>query len=84
MASILTNNSAMVALQTLNGINKNLDGIQSQISTGKKVGNAKDNAAVWAISSVMQSDVKGFKARMRDQSWSFCNSGILAFRSSSV
>ena len=61
MASILTNNSAMVALQTLNGINKNLDGIQSQISTGKKVGNAKDNAAVWAISSVMQSDVKGFK-----------------------
>ena len=57
MASILTNNSAMVALQTLNGINKNLDGIQSQISTGKKVGNAKDNAAVWAISSVMQSDV---------------------------
>lgn len=61
MASILTNNSAMVALQTLNGINKNLDGIQAQISTGKKVGNAKDNAAVWAISSVMQSDVKGFK-----------------------
>lgn len=59
--SILTNNSAMVALQTLKGINKGLDQVQSQISTGKKVGNAKDNAAVWAIASVMQSDVKGFK-----------------------
>ena len=61
MGSILTNNSAMVALQTLNGINKNLNQVQNQISTGKKVGTAKDNAAVWAISSVMQSDVKGFK-----------------------
>jgi flagellin len=61
MASILTNNSAMVALQTLNGINKNLNDVQSQISTGKKVATAKDNAAVWAISSVMKSDVKGFK-----------------------
>ncbi len=61
MASVLTNNSAMVALQTLQSTNKNLSEVQSQISTGKKVGNAKDNAAVWAISSVMQSDVKGFK-----------------------
>lgn len=61
MASILTNNGAMVALQTLKGINKGLTDVQSQISTGKKVGSAKDNSAVWAISSVMKSDVKGFK-----------------------
>ncbi|MGG7566699.1 flagellin [Rhodovulum sp. DZ06] len=61
MASILTNNGAMVALQTLKSINKGLDNVQGQISTGKKVGSAKDNSAVWAISSVMQSDVKGFK-----------------------
>ena len=61
MASILTNNGAMVALQTLTKINKGLDTVQSQISTGKKVGTAKDNSAVWAISTVMQSDVKGFK-----------------------
>lgn len=61
MASILTNNGAMVALQTLTKINKGLDTVQGQISTGKKVGTAKDNSAVWAISSVMQSDVKGFK-----------------------
>ncbi|PIE12421.1 MAG: flagellin [Rhodobacterales bacterium] len=62
MSSILTNNSAMVALQTLKGINKGLEGVQSEISTGKSVASAKDNSAVWAISKVMESDVSGFKA----------------------
>ena len=62
MSSILTNTSAMVALQTLKGINKNLADVQGQISTGKMVANAKDNAAVWAISKTMESDVQGFKA----------------------
>ncbi|SLN63195.1 flagellin [Roseisalinus antarcticus] len=62
MSSILTNNGAMVALQTLKSINKNLNDTQSLISTGKSVNNAKDNSAVWAISKVMESDVKGFKA----------------------
>jgi flagellin len=61
MSSILTNTSAMVALQTMKGINKNMSAVQSEISTGKAVGSAKDNAAVWAISKVMESDVKGFK-----------------------
>lgn len=61
MSSILTNNSAMVALQTLKGINQSLSKTQSEISTGKSVASAKDNAAVWAISKVMESDVKGFK-----------------------
>ncbi len=62
MSSILTNNSAMVALQTLKSINTGLSDVQNQISTGKKVSSAKDNSAVWAISKVMESDVKGFKA----------------------
>ena len=61
MSSILTNTSAMVALQTMKGINKNMNAVQSEISTGKAVGSAKDNAAVWAISKVMESDVKSFK-----------------------
>lgn len=61
MSSILTNSSAMVALQTLRGINSNLSKTQDEISTGKSVGSAKDNAAVWAISKVMEADVKGFK-----------------------
>lgn len=60
MSSILTNNSAMVALQTLNSINKNLGMTQGEISTGKSVASAKDNASVWAIAATMQSDVDGF------------------------
>ena len=62
MSSILTNTSSMVALQTLKGINSNLQKVQSEISTGKSVNSAKDNAALWAISKVMESDVAGFKA----------------------
>lgn len=61
MSSILTNTGAMVALQTLKGVNASLGSTQNEISTGKSVANAKDNAAVWAISKVMDSDVKGFK-----------------------
>jgi flagellin len=61
MSSILTNNGAMVALQTLKSINSNMEMTQSEISTGKSVANAKDNSAVWAISKVMEADVAGFK-----------------------
>ncbi len=61
MSSILTNTSAMVALQTMKGINASLNKTQADISTGKSVATAKDNAAVWAISKVMESDVEGFK-----------------------
>ena len=62
MSSILTNNSAMVALQTLKSINSNLSDTQNAISTGKEINTAKDNASVWAISKVMESDVAGFDA----------------------
>ena len=62
MSSILTNTSAMVALQTMKSINKNMAMTQSEISTGKSISSAKDNAAIWAISKVMESDVNGFKA----------------------
>ena len=62
MSSILTNNSAMVALQTLKSINNDLGKTQGEIATGKTVASAKDNSAVWAISKVMESDVSGFNA----------------------
>jgi flagellin len=61
MSSILTNTSAMVALQTLKTVNTDLQKTQGEISTGKSVATARDNSAVWAISKVMESDVKGFK-----------------------
>ncbi|NIZ13521.1 flagellin [Phaeobacter sp. HF9A] len=62
MSSILTNNGAMVALQTLQTVNRNLTETQNAISTGKKIETAKDNAAVWAISKTMESDIAGFEA----------------------
>ncbi|MVO14781.1 flagellin [Parasedimentitalea maritima] len=62
MTSILTNNGAMVALQTLQSVNDNLTTAQNEISTGKRVGSASDNAAVWAISKTMESDIAGFEA----------------------
>jgi len=61
MSSILTNQSALVALDTLRGINKNLGSVQNEISTGKKVSNAKDNSAIYAISTVIQTDIDSFK-----------------------
>ena len=62
MSIILTNNGAMVALQTLKSINSNLTDTQNAISTGKEVATAKDNASVWAISKTMESDVSGLDA----------------------
>lgn len=59
--TLLTNNSATVALQNLRSVNRNLAAVQEQISTGKKISNAKDNASIFAISSVIKSDVEGFK-----------------------
>jgi len=61
MSSILTNNSAMVALESLRNINRNLENVQAEISTGKKIASAKDNASIWAISTVMTTDVESFK-----------------------
>ncbi|TNJ46703.1 flagellin [Phaeobacter sp. B1627] len=62
MSSILTNNGAMVALQTLKSVNDELNDTQTSISTGKEIGTAKDNSAVWAISKTMESDIAGFEA----------------------
>ena len=61
MSSILTNQGAMVALQTMKSINKNMGAVQNQISTGLKVGTAKDNSAIWAIGKTMSSDAEAMK-----------------------
>jgi flagellin len=62
MSSLLTNESSLVALTTLRQINKNLSMVQQEVSTGKSISNARDNAAIWAVSTVMQSDVDSFEA----------------------
>jgi flagellin len=52
----------MVALQNLKSINMDLSKTQNEISTGKSVSSASDNASMWAISKVMEADVAGFSA----------------------
>ena len=61
MSSILTNTSSMIALESLRKTNLSLAQVQSEISTGKRISNAKDNAAIWAISTVMSTDAESFK-----------------------
>ncbi len=58
MASIMTNASALTALQSLNATNKNLETTQGRISTGYRVAEASDNAAYWSIATTMRSDNK--------------------------
>jgi flagellin len=58
MSSIMTNTSALTALQSLNATNKALETTQSRISTGYRVSSASDNAAYWSIATTMRSDNK--------------------------
>jgi len=56
MASIMTNSSALTALQSLSATQKSLDTTQARISTGYRVSQASDNAAYWSIATTMRSD----------------------------
>lgn len=58
MASIMTNTSALTALQSLAATNKALETTQSRISTGYRVAEASDNSAYWSIATTMRSDNK--------------------------
>ncbi len=62
MTSLLTNSSAMTALQTLSQTNKNLATTQNRIATGQRVSTASDNAAYWSIATTMRSDNKALGA----------------------
>jgi len=62
MTSILTNNAAMSALQTLRSVNQNLAKTQDHVSSGLRVGKAADNAAYWSIATTMKSDNKALGA----------------------
>jgi len=51
MSSILTNTSALSALQSLAATESALKTTESQVSTGKAVSTAADNAAYWSIAT---------------------------------
>jgi flagellin len=56
MSSLLTNSTAMTALQTLRSISQGLATTQNRISTGLRVATASDNAAYWSIATSMRAD----------------------------
>ncbi|OQP84348.1 flagellin [Rhizobium rhizosphaerae] len=56
MTSIITNGAALAALQTLRGINSNMEQVQNRVSSGYRVETAADNAAYWSIATTMRSD----------------------------
>ncbi|QKV19637.1 flagellin [Oricola thermophila] len=58
MSSIMTNTSAMTALNALRMTNSSIETTQSRISTGYRVSEASDNAAYWSIATTMRSDNK--------------------------
>ena len=60
--TVNTNQGAMIALQNLSKTNNQIGVTQNRISTGLKVGGAKDNGAVFAIAQNMRADVAAFSA----------------------
>jgi flagellin len=54
--SILTNSSALSALQSLNMTEQNLSITQNQVSSGLAVANASQNAAYWSVGQQLSSD----------------------------
>ena len=62
MTSIMTNNAAIAALDTLRSINAGLNETQNRVSSGYRVETASDNAAYWSIATTMRSDNKALSA----------------------
>jgi flagellin len=62
MASVNTNYSALVALQSLTKTTSELDVVQNRVSTGLKVASARDNGAVFAIAEGQRTRVAALGA----------------------
>ena len=55
-ATLYTNRAAMSALYVIENLSNRMEGLQTRISTGKRINAAKDNSAYWTISNNMMSD----------------------------
>ena len=55
--SVSNNASALTALQNLNATNEKLSEVQGRISTGLKIGSAKDDASIWSIAQGQRADI---------------------------
>lgn len=59
ISSVITNSSAMVALNSLNTINSQLQTVQTAVSTGYSVSSAVDDGAAYAVAQSVRSNVSG-------------------------
>jgi flagellin len=57
MSSLLTNTSAMTALQYLTQTQQSLNQVQNEVSTGLAISSAADNPSYWSIATKMTSNV---------------------------
>ena len=62
MLSVNTNYGALLALQSLNATQKDLQSVQGRITTGLKVADAKDNGAVFAIAEGQRARINSLVA----------------------
>lgn len=60
--SVNTNAGAMIALQSLSAINRDLDTTLRRISTGLAISSPKDNPAVWAIAQTQRAEARSLDA----------------------
>ncbi len=62
MASIITNRSALQALQSVNAAGRDLATAQQRVSTSLKVSGARDDASIYAIAQGMRAETIGWQA----------------------
>jgi Flagellin and related hook-associated proteins len=61
-SSVLTNTAALAAIQSLNSTNRDLETVQSRISTGLEIAGAEDNASIFAVAQNVRADFGGLEA----------------------
>lgn len=62
VVSIKSNNSALIALQQLNSVNKELDSVQERIASGYRVNDARDGASSYAVAQKQRAEKDGYDA----------------------
>lgn len=62
VVSIKSNSSALIALQQLNAVNRDLDSVQERISSGYRINEAKDGASTYAVAQKQRAEKDGYDA----------------------
>ena len=68
MTVINTNTASINAQYNLNKVNKEMEAAMEQLSSGKRINSAADDAAGLAISTRMESQVRGLDQAIRNAS----------------